>query len=409
VPKFDIDLAKLKKAIADNPNIGARTLAKVLGVTRYRAGQILKDLDLYLSEQDNEFLKAAAKLQKEKQKLLDLNRIERKIRSEIRVENALEEVTKELIRVFENREPYEIKPRKIFTDSKVGILHLSDLHFNELVELEHNTYDFKVASKRLKKFVSKAIPLFTLNSVDTVLIAFTGDLINSDRRLDEKLSCATNRARATALAAILLEQLILEVSEQFNVSVAVVSGNESRINAEWGASEIVISDNYDIMVVELLKLMFRNTPVQFIDGPLAEKVVNLKGHNILMLHGTNLAKDICKKIQQIKGKYNDRGVTIDFVIFGHIHEAQIADLYARSSSLVGANAYSDTDLQLSSRASQNIHIISDTGIDSMKIDLQDVEGIEGYTIDESLEEYNAKSVSKCRAKHSKYYVVAEIS
>ena len=50
---------------------------------------------------------------------------------------------------------------------------------------------------------------------------------------------------------------------------------------------------------------------------------------------------------------------------------------------------------LTSRASQNLHIqYEDGNIDSVKVDLQNFDGYEGYPIQKQLEEYNAKSASK---------------
>ena len=82
------------------------------------------------------------------------------------------------------------------------------------------------------------------------------------------------------------------------------------------------------------------------------------------------------------------------MIFGHLHSANITDFYARSSSLCGSNAYSDNELQYSSKASQNIHIIGKSDIHSFKIDLQSIENIKGYAIEKDLEEYDARAFSK---------------
>jgi hypothetical protein len=122
-----------------------------------------------------------------------------------------------------------------------------------------------------------------------------------------------------------------------------------------------------------------------------------------MLHGQQMNSNISKQSQQIKGKYSDKNIKIDYIIFGHIHECLIADFYARSSSLCGANAYSDYSLQLTSRASQNIHFVSKDGINTMKVDLQEYDDYEGYDIDETLEAYNAKSSSK--GKEEKFILV----
>ena len=95
-------------------------------------------------------------------------------------------------------------------------------------------------------------------------------------------------------------------------------------------------------------------------------------------------------------------------IFGHIHSAYVADMFARSGSLCGSNAYSEGALQLSSRASQIILMVDGSGIDGIKIDLQDTGDIEGYPIDEKLESYNAKSAKKVKDINQRFYVVGTV-
>ena len=102
-----------------------------------------------------------------------------------------------------------------------------------------------------------------------------------------------------------------------------------------------------------------------------EKVVNVAGQNLLIIHGHGGIKTgVEKSITQMIGRYRMRGTKIDYVIFGHIHSARIGDLYSRSSSMVGSNSYSERALNLAGRASQNCDI------------------------DESLAEYNPKSHDK---------------
>ena len=72
----------------------------------------------------------------------------------------------------------------------------------------------------------------------------------------------------------------------------------------------------------------------------------------------------------------------------------VGDYVSRNSSLVGSNAYSEEALQFSSKASQNIHLVTKQGLDGIKCDLQNVEGVEGYEIIPQLAAYNAKSADK---------------
>jgi len=225
----------------------------------------------------------------------------------------------------------------------------------------------------------------------------TGDMINSDRRLDELMNMATNRARASVMATILLEQFLMDLNRSFNVEVTYVSGNESRVNKEMGHSDISVSDNYDTMIYEMLRMMFRkNRGMVFYNEPIREHVVKILNKNILIIHGQTIKNgNVSTQMQKIKSKWTDHtGEKIHYVIWGHYHAAQITDLHARSGSLCGGNDYSDHGLQLSTRASQNVYIVRKDAINAMKIDLQDVSGITGYKIEKDLEAYHVKSFEK---------------
>jgi len=151
--------------------------------------------------------------------------------------------------------------------------------------------------------------------------------------------------------------------------------------------------------------MFMDKPgIEFLDGNMMEQLIQVKGNNILMIHGQQIRmSQVSSQIQRLKGKWSDylSGETVNYVIFGHFHTARITDLFGRSGGLAGANSYSDSLLQLSSRASQNIYLVDHEGIDGIKIDVQKYDGIEGYNIDKVLEAYNPKSAKRVPWKASK--------
>lgn len=351
------------------------------------------------SSADPELVSENVRYKKQTQKFQDTNRVERKaFRENARIENAVEEYTKKLITVFDKN---KISISSINHDvelGSVGIFQISDTHFNELVDIENNRYDFTVASKRLQKYVYKAKMYFKANGIKTVLIAMTADILNSDRRLDELLSNATNRSKATFLAVQLLENVIFDLNLEFNILIASVTGNESRVGKDIGWQDQVASDNYDLTIYRILEYHLKDKHgITFIGGDSLTKVVNILGFNWLLIHGhqNGFNGSVTQTISKLCRLYSDKGINIRFVIFGHIHEGMIADMYARSSSLVGPNSYSENALLLTSRASQNIHVqFEDGNIDSIKIDLQTFEGFYGYPVQKELEEYNAKSASK---------------
>tara|TARA_Y100000114_G_scaffold144799_1_gene153775 strand:+ start:292 stop:1521 length:1230 start_codon:yes stop_codon:yes gene_type:complete len=355
---------------------------------------------------DLDIVRENVKLAKQKQSAQDTNRIERKaFREQARYENAIHSLLFDIQALLQQKNFSKFKFKKVKQGKCTGVLQISDTHFNELVSLPHNNYDFKVASRRLKHYINKAKKIFKVYGIKNVLIAITGDLINSDRRLDEMLNMSTNRSKAVFLAVDLLQQVIYDLGKDYSISVACVTGNESRLKQDWGWSDFMASDNYDFVIFEILRHYFKQSNVRFVQDDPAECVVNVQGQNLLLLHGNgSFTTQYEKSVNQIKGRYAGRGVQIDYIISGHIHSARVGDIASRSSSLVGANEYSEKGLNLSGRASQNIYIFhEDKNIDAMKIDLQNV-GDECYDIDSELESYNAKSSNKLKPKKTIFEV-----
>ncbi len=338
------------------------------------------------------------RLTKSNQRMQDTMRIERKGRREdSRYLNALEDFSEGIKAALDKTYKFEIKSHKTNGNS-FGIIQLSDLHFNELVEDFYNTYSFEIAAKRLKYFIVQAVDYFKMKKIKHVLIAMTGDLMNSNRRTEELMMMATNRSKATVLACFLIEQVICDLNQHFNITVAAVCGNESRKTQDVGYVDLVASDSYDAVIFNMLKYKYSGKKgLTFYSGHPNEQVIKINGFNLLLLHGHSIkGKAPDKEIQQICGKYAGENIKIDHCLFGHIHNAQLADKYTRSSSLVGANAYSFYGLQLSSRASQNILEVTDLkAVNSIRIDLQDTpEDLVGYDIVEDLKAYNTKSAEK---------------
>ena len=353
---------------------------------------------------DKDIVEYNIRLAKQKQKFQDLNRIERKsFREGTRQENALVEYNTEIIKLLK-RESLKTKLSKKKHNTEAAIVvQIADTHFNELVELESNKYDFDIASKRLQKYAYKVKEYVKFHKANKVLIAITGDLINSDRRLDEKLAMATNRAKATFLGVHLLKHFILDINEIAEVQVCCVTGNESRVNFELGFVDMVASDNYDFSIFEMLRLLLPD--INFLRGDALELVVEINGKNMLVIHGHQLGRMDSNQVAKVISKYSAKGVIIDFIICGHLHETMIRDNIARSASLVGSNAYSENALNLSGTAAQNIYCFTDDGRHDIRIDLQEINGWDGYDIKEELFAYNAKSAQKTHKKETIFKII----
>jgi predicted phosphodiesterase len=330
---------------------------------------------------------------KKNQILQDKNRIlTKQSRESNRVLNALEELSSEISKNLSevNLKEITIKHNTDNTNQYYGIVHLTDLHANELIDICQNKYDFEIMSKRLKKFAIEIKRNFNSYGIKNILIANTGDFLNSDRRLDEKLSMASNRSKATIQVVYLLEQFILDLNKSFNINIATVIGNESRVSDEMTFSENIASDNYDVMIDNMLRMLFKNCEgINFINGSYIEKYIKIGNFGLFLSHGSSFSVSPEKAIYSKMAKYSQEGKNIDYALFGHIHSAFVSDYFSRGASLSGGNSYSDIGLNLISRASQNIIIINTENKErhGIKIDLQ-VSDIEGYNIFNNCCEYN---------------------
>lgn len=391
-----------KTEIAHQMGISRSTVSRLL-VKLKGVPEIFEELDDVQGVDDIELVDQNIKLATKVQKLQDLQRVERKsFREHARVDNMILTIHEEMKKVLtENKFTTKVHDISIPEDEKpvVGIIQLSDIHFNELIDdLDDNAFNFDIASKRLHKLVRKAKPIFKANGVKEVGLFLTGDLLNSDRRLDEITNAATNRSRAVFLAVDIIQQIIIDLNKDFNVTVASVTGNESRVGEHIHYSDFLAGDSYDIVIHNMLTYLFKGAPgVNFVPvkNPV-EAVVNVNGNNILLVHG-NLHKGIARnpesEIEKLKARYASRGTLISYVLMGHIHCAQVSDLYSRSSGLPGSNAYSERALNLSGRASQNIYLIHSRfgEIDGIKLDLQNVRDEPRYSFDSTLESYKQQS------------------
>jgi len=366
-----------------------------------------------VNDQDRELLQFNVRLAKARQAQADTNRIERKaFREHARIENAVAAYTRELCSLLDERGfTHGVKLSRIPNGGDaVLIVQLSDLHFNERVELASNRYDFTVAAQRLVKLAQRVKQLGKSYGARKVVVACLGDFLNSDRRLDELMSNSTNRSKATLLAVDILKSFLLDLREQFEIEVYGITGNESRVGKELGWSDALATDSYDLMIYGILQRGFEGTEgILFCGFRANELLFEVLGRTFLCLHGHQIKADVQKSVQEITGKYATQGITVDYTLFGHLHASAIGDYHARNASLVGSNAYSEAGLNYCSKAAQNVHIITGSKgggtIDGMKVDLQDVSGITPYSFASEWEAYCPKSERKLHSPSVVYQVV----
>ena len=329
-------------------------------------------------ELKNELIKANKKIQS----LTDKLRINKKLnreqnRKENIQENFIEEVVNLLNYKIDNCIVYnEFKEDNICLSTPNELLvQISDVHFGKIIDIPVNKFNFNIAKQRFKTYSNKINYYVKKHDIDKITIAFTGDLINLDSHMDSLLSNEDNRANSFVEALDTLVDFINNIRVNVNnISIVGVTGNESRIRTSEYHSNVdkIANNNFDMLLCKILKRLFKNTNVWFINEcNVLNYVFKIGRFNIAITHGDKLGKqskdDILKfKTRMIEAINNP----VDYVIFGHIHESLITSTYSRSGSLCGMDSYAYNGLNICNGiSSQNIYLIQEDGITGIEIKL----------------------------------------
>lgn len=344
-----------------------------------------------------------------------LNHERKAFNKQLKELSELEDLNKELIEILKELKPLTIKDlcqKRIKTDnSDILLVQLSDLHINELTnEFRETNFGIETASKRLQKFANEIKKEIKNRKIDKVVLFMTGDICNSDSILSKQANNSSNKATSIIMAFKLLKQFICDIYlECQNIYIGAVCGNEGRLQGTdiFFTDENLVTNSPDYIVYNMLSEIFEDfEDIKFLDGRNAEQVVNINGQNILFTHGVAYQKgEVNKSVMQTIARYSDKGVNIRFCVFGHLHSAFLSDFFMRSSSLVGNNSYASTMLNLNSRASQNIAIISHDGtIIPMVIDLQNIDTYNGYDIQKEVEKFGLREITSKIDDDTVHYV-----
>lgn len=355
---------------------------------------------------EEEILKENKTLANKLQRQSDINRIERKAFRDLSRQASLMEDFNSAFEAMLNSPNFKSKPVKTKAvktkyPNSVLLLQLSDLHANCIVDVPTNKFDFDILSKRLEKLSKRIKYEGNIRGINKLFIACGGDWMSSDRRKDELLTLSTNNAIACIVTTQLIGMFLSDLLNHFKIELGGVTGNESRLDKDLGWSEMVATNNWDMVVYGMLKAKFQDeTNISFNKMRANESVHEIKGKNFLIVHGQQLPNKLDQNaISKLVSKYaTSKKINIHHTLIGHIHSAYISDTFSRNSSLIGSDSYSDQALSFTSRASQNLHIITDDGLDSFKVDLQNHGDFKGYPISKLLKDYNIPTLSS-RVNH----------
>ena len=228
-------------------------------------------------------------------------------RQEARRINAVEVLLTDIAEQLRDLDPsFQAPPRSLESTNQtdgVMVVHLSDLHLQSIIDTPANRFDFVVASQRSPLILQRIKDYGQLYGVHKVVVAMGGDFLKNDKRTDEYLTNACNRSKAVVLSTHLLQQMLLDLHQSFDVEVVSVAGDESRAKESIGWAEEAVTDNYDSLIYWMLEMVLQEVEgIHFHPHQGNEQVFSIHGQTVLLLHGHQRNFSQQKSIQSVIGQ-----------------------------------------------------------------------------------------------------------
>lgn len=235
------------------------------------------------------------------------------------------------------------------------VLHLSDIHYGEVIDFPENTYNTEVADRRIETTFDKVI-LITNQVRATVptrqaYIFLTGDMVHNElMRGAAKMSAEVNFVEQIIGVSNSLAKGILRMAEQIpsleTISILGVRGNHGRVGIpgenDPGASlDVQVYDRLGLLLNENKKITMEISPYPYIWVEImgysfvAEHADSVRSQMGIPFYGLNRLRD--RRYKNLSGK-------MDYLLVGHWHQQYIQSdgtvEVLMCPSMVGMNDYS---------------------------------------------------------------------
>lgn len=236
----------------------------------------------------------------------------------------------------------------------VPVIVASDWHIEENVTADItnglNEYNLKIAEDSIRQFFSKVCTEIQRskrdNTVNTVVLAILGDIINGVLRTEDYESNETTPTEAIAVARSLIYEGIKTLISNTGCKLRVICcvGNHGRLTEKIHYSNQV-QQSLEYLLYKTLEMDFKDyETVKFVVSKapyVIQRIFNVyvrfhHGHAARFNGGIGgLAVPVIRKTQQMN--------TIEHAnldVIGHFHSAQMFSNVIVNGSLVGSNGYS---------------------------------------------------------------------
>lgn len=325
---------KIVKSLGKYPTVDelGRTY-KLFGKIRYNFGSYSNLIDEYVlwkqpdetePEEDAEFLKQIYKYK-------ELLKIERKrkdllLKQVASQENIYDYICENFPHIeynYVNR--IETKYNNI--EEGTAILHLSDLHYGEVVQMGNTLYDCAIAESRLSSIISQFCNI--AKNYKKAVVFINGDMINGSIHDEFK---ATNEMVITdcviRLTKLLSESLILirnYMDDDAKLDVVFTVGNHSRTIPGGVYYKNKVKENWEYLLGCFVRESLKHTDIDVEVSNTPSIVCQIEDLRFAVTHG-----DCFKSLNNIRmgvAKFQEMNMStigsFDHLLIGHFHATQI--------------------------------------------------------------------------------------
>lgn len=245
---------------------------------------------------------------------------------------AFEDVLEELDRMASKLKIKEFKAEPMNHTGRPMTIEMlvSDIHAG----LKYNGYNTKITTKRVKEYTKTLLDevtrLNTIYSVEKIIVALLGDLINSANMhgVESERDCDLSTPEQVAfIVKLLFEELFVPLGQRgISIHVPCIPGNHDRFESK---RTFVYPGKHSLswIIYHQLKALCHTAGYEHITFDITEEsyiVGNIYGDTILWEHGDGVRGNSKQSLENhVQKRQVQIGKMIDFFRMGHLHEYKV--------------------------------------------------------------------------------------
>lgn len=362
------ELARLEKALLDEPHVPASEIGDRLGIGRdtaqrhrrrlQNAGRGLPDVAAPpLAPEERADPVEVQRLKGERDRArADLSAMTKRAAAAEDLRRGVLGITAEPLEPVRFPRPDGSSP-----SAETIVLFLSDLHWGELVDMAAmdglNSYGLAIARARLGRWAHTVADLATKHwsgpPPARIMLILGGDMVAGEIHAE---LAKTNEAKALPAVRDLVAHLVaairlLRAAVTCPIDIISLAGNHGRSTMKPESKQSA-ETSYDNLVSDFLEASLRGEPGLTFHVPMSpDALFSVYGWRLLATHGDRIgsrggqgfvgvAATAARGFKKVMQDYASRSIPLDLILIGHFHTALQLEEGFVNGSLVGFSEYS---------------------------------------------------------------------